>query len=173
MKTIPMTLLTLALAVCLLLAGCSSATYISTLTATEVSSAVTSALPSIAGLRTADADYVSASRFGEDGRRDLLDKCKDYVILLAANTATSADQIGVFRVAKESDVSAVADIVRSYVSTEAPRLRQQYASYAPDQCPKLDAAAVKVCGTYILYTFLSEADTTTAQDAFETALKAD
>ena len=75
-------------------------------------------------------------------------------------------------VINKSDVNGVADAVTSFVEAEKLRLRDLLTSYNPGELPKLDQAQVKVCGTYVFYSFLSEAETSAAITALEQTLRA-
>ena len=69
-------------------------------------------------------------------------------------------------------MSGVADAVTSFVEAEKLRLRDLLTSYNPGELPKLEQAQVKVCGTYVFYSFLSEAETSAAITALEQTLRA-
>lgn len=165
-------ILSLCMVSCCVLAGCSEEEYTNDLTSTEVSGKVLAALPDGGKnyLRMED-DYISESRFGER-YEELLSRCyTSSVILMAQDTSESADQIGIFHANNEADAKIVLEIIEEYVETETRKLRDAYEMYAKDEVVKLDNARIKVCGTYILYTFLSKEDTETVQNAFEEALR--
>lgn len=165
-------ILGLCMVSCCVLAGCSEEEYTNDLTSTEVSGKVLAALPDGGKnyLRMED-DYISESRFGER-YEELLSRCyTSSVILMAQDTSESADQIGIFHANNEADAKIVLEIIEEYVETETRKLRDAYEMYAKDEVVKLDNARIKVCGTYILYTFLSKEDTETVQNAFEEALR--
>lgn len=165
-------ILCLCMLSCAVLAGCSRETYTNALTSSEVSMELLAALPDGGkSFLRMEADYISESRFGER-YEELLSRCyTSSVILTALDVSVSADQIGVFHANNEADAEIVLEIIEEYVATETRKLSSQYEGYAPDQVSKLDNAQVKICGTYILYTFLSEADTEIVQNAFEEALR--
>ncbi len=170
MKKVLTCLLSLSLALCLLLCGCSQEKYINTLSSEKVADQLLAELEG--RYHGADTDYISESRFGAR-YKELTEKCYDHIILLSDDEETNINQFGVFHVINAGDVEGITEIVTSYVEAEKLRLRDLLTSYNPAELPKLDTAQVKVCGTYILYTFLSESDTKTATDAFEKALRAD
>lgn len=176
MKVRYVKLLCLTLCLCMLscgvLAGCSEEMYTNALTSTEVSSQLLAALPDGGkSFLRMETDYISESRFGER-YEELLTRCyTSSVILTALDVSASADQIGIFHANNEADAEIVLEIIEEYVETETRKLRDAYEMYAKDEVVKLDNARVKVCGTYILYTFLSKEDTETVQNAFEEALR--
>ena len=162
-------LLALTLALTLVLSGCGQDSYTTTLSADKVADKLLEVLSG--RYHGADADYISESRFGAN-YRDLTEKCYDHIILLSDDEETNIDQIGVFHVINKSDVSGVADAVTSFVEAEKLRLRDLLTSYNPGELPKLEQAQVKVCGTYVFYSFLSEAETSAAITALEQTLRA-
>ncbi len=169
MKKIFPCLLALTLALTLVLSGCGQDSYTTTLSADKVADKLLEVLSG--RYHGADADYISESRFGAN-YRDLTEKCYDHIILLSDDEETNIDQIGVFHVINKSDVSGVADAVTSFVEAEKLRLRDLLTSYNPGELPKLEQAQVKVCGTYVFYSFLSEAETSAAITALEQTLRA-
>lgn len=164
--------LCLCLISCGVLAGCSETAYTNALTSSEVSHEVLVALPDGGkSFLRMETDYISESRFGER-YGELLTRCyTSSVILTALDVSASADQIGIFHANNEADAKIVLEIIEEYVDTETRKLRDAYEMYAKDEVVKLDNAQVKVCGTYIMYTFLSEEYTETVQNAFEETLR--
>lgn len=164
--------LCLCMVSCGVLVGCSDEEYTNDLTSTEVGGKVLTALPD--GGRNylrMEEDYISESRFGER-YEELLSRCyASSTILMAQDTSESADQIGIFHANNKADAEIVLGIIEEYVETETRKLRDAYEMYAKDEVVKLDNAQIKVCGTYIMYTFLSEEDTETVQNAFEETLR--
>ena len=170
MKNTLRTALCLLLTLCLLLPLSACGTnYRNDLTAITLCHAVKNALPAGEGWSEVSKGYISSSDWGEDFL-DYLDLTSEHLILISAESDMNVDEIGVFHVAKASDVKAVKGFVENYVAAKQQKMKSLLESYNPAELPKLDAADVKVCGNYVLYTILSEADTATAQFAFETAL---
>ena len=170
MKATLRTVLCLVLTLCLLLplTACGKE-YRDDMTAMTLCHAVKNSLPAGDGWSEVSKNYVSASSWGEDFL-DYLDKTSEYFILISAESDMNIDEIGVFHVAKSSDVNAVKQFVEEYVVAKKQKMVSLLEAYNPTEISKLDAASVKVCGNYVLYTILSDADTATAQAAFETAL---
>lgn len=164
--------LCLCMTFCAVLVGCTRESYTNALTSSEVSSQLLAALPDGGkNFLRMETDYISESRFGE-WYEELLSRCyTSSVILTALDVSASADQIGIFHANNEADAKIVLEIIEEYVETETRKLRDAYEMYAKDEVVKLDNAQIKVCGTYILYTFLSEEDTEIVQTAFEEALR--
>ena len=169
MKRFAACLLAFLAALSLILSGCTQSSYTTILSSSHVAEQVRGTVKG--RFHGADDDYVSESRFGSDYEK-LSSLCYDYMILLSDDEETNIDQIGVFHVINSKDVDDIASMIRSYVEAETLRLRDLLTSYNPAELPKLEQAQVKVCGTYVLYTFLSESDTAAAIDGFEKALKA-
>lgn len=165
-------ILCLCMVSCAVLAGCSEDAYTNELTSSEVSSKVLAALPDGGkNYLRIEEDYISESRFGER-YEELLNRCyTSSTILMAQDTSESADQIGIFHANNEADAKIVQEIIEEYVETETRKLRDAYEMYAKDEVVKLDNAQIKVCGTYILYTFLSKEDTEIIQNAFVETLR--
>ena len=169
MKIARLTLLSLLLCASLLFCACADDVYRNDVSAAAAADAVSAALPQI-GRHAASDDYVSVSAFGED-RDWLLDKTDSRVILLADDSDVNIDEIGIFHVTDAKDVSRVKAILDEYVRSQKMRLKDLLISYNPGELPKLDEAEVEVCGQYVMYTILSDADTDTAEDAFERLLE--
>lgn len=166
---IRLSLTVLLLTAALLLGACSGSAYRNDLSAADAAGAVSDALPAI-GRHAAGDDYISVSAFGSD-RDWLLDKTDSHVILLADDSDMNIDEIGVFHVTDPKDVSRVKSILNDYVKAQSMRLKDLLTSYNPGELPKLDEAEVEVCGQYVMYTILSDADTDAAEDAFERLLE--
>ena len=169
MKLIRLTLLSVLICAALLLSACSDDRYRDDVSVGDAADAVSAALPQI-GRHAASDDYVSVSAFGSD-RDWLLDKTDGHVILLADDSDMNIDEIGIFHVADAKDVSRVKAILGDYVRSQTMRLKDLLISYNPGELPKLDEAEVEVCGQYVMYTILSDADTDAAEDAFEQLLE--
>lgn len=170
MKTTLRTLVCLLLTLCLLLplASC-EAKYRDDVTAGLVCHAVKNALPEGKGWTEVSSRFINASDWGEDFLT-YLDLTSEHQILISAESDTNIDEIGVFRVAESSDVDEVKGFVEEYVAAKQQRMKSLLESYNPAEITKLNCADVKVCGQYVLYTFLNATDTETAQAAFEAAL---
>ncbi len=169
MKKYLICLLALTMVLTLALFGCGQSNYTTTMSSDKVADKLLEALDG--RYHGADADYISESRFGA-GYRDLTEKCYDHIILLSDDEETNINQFGVFHVINQGDVDGIAATVTSFVEAEKLRLRDLLASYNPGELPKLEQAQVKVCGTYVFYSILSETDTSAVTAALEKALQA-
>lgn len=173
-KRVSLVLLSLCLLCGGMLTGCSDteAQYTNHMVASEVSQKLLAALPNGgSSFRRMDDDYISESHFGER-YEDLLSCCYDgSVILTADDVSTSADQIGIFHATSEENTREVKAILEEFVVSEGKKLKDQYAQYAVDEVPKLENGQVIACGYYVMYTFLSDEDTKTAQATFDEVLR--
>ena len=160
-------ILVLMLALSLVLMGlcaCEKNNYRTDVTATQVMDAVLAAVPAEGGYRQVSQGYISSSTWGAD-YQTLLDKVTDYHIVVAEDSDMNINEIGVFRVTNQSDVTALTAIVQTFVTGQVQRYTSLLEAYNPDEMPKLSEAEVKVCDTYIFYSILSDANTKLAQDA--------
>jgi hypothetical protein len=171
MKTTLRTALCLLLTLCLLLplSSCGE-TYRDDLTAITACHAVKNALPAGKGWTQVSQGFINGSDWGEDFL-DHLDKTSEHCILVSAESDMNIDEIGVFRVAKSSDVKEIEKFVKDYVSAKQIRMKSLLESYNTAELPKLDCAKVTVCGSYVFYTILNAEDTAAAHKAFEDALR--
>ena len=76
------------------------------------------------------------------------------------------DEFGVFKVDNASDTEGIVEMIKEYIQIKI----DSDLGYVPAELPKLKNAKTKVCGNYVIYAFLSDADTTSAFEAFEAAL---
>lgn len=159
------------LAICCLLpcfAACSN--YRNDMTATEVMDKITTAVPSEDGYEAASGSYINESAWGSD-YQTLLDATDNYQILRSQKSDMNIDEIGVFHIKDGENMDKLEDIVENYLDMAEDRNEPLLQSYNPAEIPKLDNAEVEVCGQYILYTILSDSNTTAAHKAFKDALK--
>ena len=154
------------------LTACGGSSWRDDLTSASLSGTLTAALPAGDGWAEVNDGYISSSEWGEDYQL-LLDAVSDYCIHLSEQSDMNIDEIGIFHVKNSGDVKKVKAIVEDYVSAKKLRMTSLLESYNPDELPKLDAAKVTVCGSYVLYTILDASATTTAHEAFENALRAE
>lgn len=173
-RRVSILLLSLCLLCCAILTSCSdtSIKYTNHMVASDVSQKLLAALPNGGNsFRRVDEDYISESHFGER-YEELLSRCYDgSVILTAEDVSTSADQLGIFHATSEENTREVKAILEEFVISEGRKLKDQYAQYAVDEVPKLENGQVIVCGYYVMYTFLSDEDTKTAQATFDEVLR--
>lgn len=67
--------------------------------------------------------------------------------IVYAGTAASAETISVFQATNESDTARIQSAVESRIDY----LSESYASYGPDEVPKIDSATVLVKGNYVIF----------------------
>lgn len=153
-----------------ILTGCSKADYRDDLTATQVMDKLLAAVPAENGYRRVSDAFISGSTWGDE-YTELLDMTADWHIVVAEDSDTNINEIGVIRVKNPDHADAAAAIVQAYVTAQQLRLPDLLEMYNPDELPKVGNAEVKVCGNYILYTILDSDATDTAQRTFEDTLK--
>ena len=151
------------------LCACEKNEYRHDLTSAQVMERVLSALPSEQGYREVTEQYINTSTWGETCY-ELMDKVADYHIVVAQNSDENINEIGVFHVKDTGDMGALPAMVETFVVGQTLRYGDLRSSYNPRELPKLDEAEVKVCGTYVFYSILSDENTDRAQDAFEDAV---
>ena len=164
--------LTLAFVLTFGLCACERNEYRHDLTAAQVMERVLSVLPSEQGYREVTEQYINTSTWGETCY-ELMDKVADYRIVVAQNADENINEIGVFHVKETGDVGALTAMVETFVVGQTLRYADLLSNYNPRELPKLDEAEVKVCGTYVFYSILSDEHTHKAQDAFEDAVSLD
>lgn len=165
-------ILVTVLALCMMLTvfcACEKDHYRTDLTSAEVMSSILAAIPQENGYKQVSEQYISSSTWGKDYQM-LLDKVVDYHIVIAEDSDMNINEIGVFRVKDAKDVATLAAIVETFIIGQTTRYLSLLEAYNPAEIPKLDEAEVEVCGTYIYYSILSDANTDKAEDAFESAV---
>lgn len=144
-----------------LLAACSSSSgYRDDVAVNDLAAAVESKISST-DLLSPDDSYVSGTMKIDAG------SYKEYVIKIAS-TGTAIDEFGIFRCSDESSAKTVEAAAKAYIQT---RTDSWMPEYRPQEFPKMQNAEVKVCGNYVIYAILSDADREAAFSAFESALK--
>jgi hypothetical protein len=96
-----------------------------------------------------------------------LEGCAEYNVEINA-LGTSADEFGVF---KASDASTVSEIEKRVDEYFKFRLDNWMDEYMPEEKPKLEKAARKTYGLYVVYAILDDATRADAFDAVEAYLK--
>lgn len=119
------------------------------------------------GFVAADADHVSL----EFETPATIDSNVSEWMICASTSPNTVDEFGIFRVKDGGDVGAVKSEVEKYLQSLQVELEVYLDSYDPAEKPKLENAQVFVFGNYVVYTMLTEADTTAATDAVKTALE--
>ncbi len=155
----------LLLCLALTLSACSS--YRSDVAVSDLSSAVLGAVSTQGGFTATDADYVSLEFTTPDV---ITDNVQEWTICVSTSSQT-VDEFGIFRVKEGGDVNAVKAEVEKYAQALQVELEVFLEMYDPAEKTKLENAQVFVFGNYVVFTMLTDADTTAATDAVKTALE--
>ena len=157
-----------ALLLCFTLAftACASS-YRSDVAVNDLTSAVLNAVSTAGGFTAADSDYVDL----EFTKPDVISANVDQWSICASTSSSTVDEFGIFRVKEGGDVGAVKAEVSDYVQSMQVKLEVYLDMYDPAEKTKLENAQVFVYGNYVVFTMLSEADTTALTSAIEGALK--
>lgn len=90
----------------------------------------------------------------------------EYAVYISA-VGTNIDEFGVFKVSGDLKPEDAAQQLRDYLQMREDTWMNQY---TPEERPKLQKAAVKTLGGYVMYAILSEPEQKAAFAAFEGAL---
>ena len=96
--------------------------------------------------------------FGEEHIRysfEDTDRFADHSLVYSVRSE-NIDEIGVFLAKSDEDVAELRRVCEEYVRTLQKEQRAFVASYAPREATKLDNAAVRVFGRYVVYAVLDE-----------------
>lgn len=138
--------------------------------AEDIAESLKSSLTAKDGWDEVENDYVSRMNFG-DGYDVIISSVDDWHIVTSEHPEINADMIGVFHVNNPDNREAVIDNIRDYVQAQKLRLSEVFGNYVASEQPKIDNAQVKVCGNYVLITFLDADRTVATQKNFEDILK--
>ena len=157
-----------ALLLCFTLActACASS-YRSDVAVNDLTSAVLNAVSTPGGFTAADSDYVDL----EFTKPDVISANVVQWSICASTSSSTVDEFGIFRVKEGGDVGAVKAEVSDYVQSMQVKLEVYLDMYDPAEKTKLENAQVFVYGNYVVFTMLSEGDTTALTSAIEGALK--
>ena len=156
-----------ALLLCLALSLSACSSYRSDVAVSDLSSAVLGAVSTQGGFTATDADYVSL----EFTAPDVITANVQEWMICATTSSQTVDEFGIFRVKDGGDVNAVKAEVENYVQALQVKLEVFLEMYDPAEKTKLENAQVFVYGNYVVFTMLTDADTTAATGAVKTALE--
>ena len=162
--------LTLIAAMLLCLSLCFTAcgnTYRNDVPVNDLTSAVLNAVSTEGGFTAADADYVSL----EFTTPATISANVQEWTICASTSSQTVDEFGIFRVKDGGDVNAVKAEVQTYVQALQVKLEVFLEMYDPAEKSKLENAQVFVFGDYVVFTMLTDADTTAATNAVKAALE--
>lgn len=161
--------LTLIAAMLLCLSLCFTAcdSYRNDVAVNDLASAVLNAVSTEGGFTAVDADYVSL----EFATPDTISANVQEWAICASTSSQTVDEFGIFRVKDGGDVNAVKAEVETYVQALQVKLEVFLEMYDPAEKTKLENAQVFVFGNYVVFTMLTDADTTAATNAVKAALE--
>lgn len=138
------------------LVSCSNSDYKNDVSSKELSDAIVEAIASPQGFTAPDSDFVE---FNMEGAAAL---CEDYSIMLSSINI-NMNEFGVFHAKSEKDAESVAAICQSYIDL---KIEGYNPHYLPQEYPKIQNAKVKVYGSYVVYTVLTDEDTAKVDSIF-------
>lgn len=94
---------------------------------------------------------------------------EEYCIKIATK-GTNIDEYGIFKGSDAKHTATIETAVKEYLQL---RIDTWMSEYMPEEYPKLENAEVKVCGNYVMYAILSDAERASVSDTFENSLKAE
>ena len=156
-----------ALLLCFALSLTACDSYRNDVAVNDLTTAVLNAVSTEGGFTAADADYVSL----EFATPDTISANVQEWMICASTSSQTVDEFGIFRVKDGGDVNAVKAEVETYVQTLQVKLEVFLEMYDPAEKTKLENAQIFVFGDYVVFTMLTDADTTATTNAVKTALE--
>lgn len=153
----------LALALCISLLACSKQSYANDVRCESLCLEALGALAS----QTEYAPLGKSHRefyFGSDEQYD------DCYIAYSEDT-NDINELGVFHAANGDSAARLFELCEDYVRDLSENSRAFIGSYAPAELPKLDAAAVRRFGNYVVYAVMSKEDVASVMRTVEVCLK--
>ncbi len=89
----------------------------------------------------------------------------EYTIKISSS-GTLFDEYGIFKVENEADTADIVKMIEEYIEFRV----DADMGYLPTELPKIKNGKTKSIGNYVIYAFLSDADTDAAFAEFETVL---
>jgi hypothetical protein len=138
----------LCLAFIFSLCACDESNYKNDVATKDLADKIVAAIASPHGFASPDSDFVE---FNMEGAAAL---CDDYCVMLSGMNI-NMNEFGIFRAKSESDAEALAKICQTYVDL---KIEGYNPHYLPEEYPKIQNGTVKIYGTYVVYTFLTNED---------------
>lgn len=152
--------LTLSLLFCLSLIGCGG-NYVDNVTSSEITDILEKSVPTDGGYVEAESDFIT---FNLKDTESLFLDCK---IILAVESGSNANEIGVFRAKDKKAAKKISETCNDYLVKKAEHWNYDY---NPSENVKIENSDVKVFGTYVVYTVLTPSDSELAFVAVENLL---
>jgi len=121
----------------------------------DISAQIDTLLSNAGKLSAADDDYVK-------GMFELDTALLEEYVLKIQVSGTEIDQYGIFKAADEANISAVEAALNGYIDTV--KTNWGNFNYLPEEKVKLDNASVETIGSYVVFTVLSEDESTAVID---------
>lgn len=137
------------------------ASYSDTMSSSELANVGLSGVTTQGGTKVLDDDVIL--EFTDEAPSYL----RDYSVIKAKN-AKNINEIGIFR-CEDGKAESWLPYVKAYVENLINSYRNM--DYFPEEKEKYECATFKVMGNYVIYSFLSEADTEAFYNAIENAIK--
>ena len=155
-----------ALLLCLSLCMTACSSFRDDVPVSDLTTAVFGAVATQGGFTAADADYVSL----EFGNPDVISQNVSEWMICASTSSQTVDEFGIFHVKDGADLDAVKQEIWDYMEATKIKLEVYLEMYEPSEKDKLYNSQLTICGNYIIYTFLTDADTTACTTAVKDAL---
>ena len=156
-----------AVLLCLSLSLTACTSYRNDVAVTDLTSSVLEVVSTYDGFVAADADYISL----EFANPSVIESNVSEWTICASKSQITVDEFGIFLVKNGGDVNAVKAEVETYVQMLQVKMEAFLEMYDPAEKTKLENAQVFVFGDYVVFTMLTDADTTAATGAIKTALE--
>lgn len=160
-RTITLTLLVLLMLVAAVSCG---AGYKDDVKAATLSASALEKIPVEGGYSNADADFIE---FTFPACAEYAD---DYAIAYASNTSANINEVGVLHAANTEDAGKLFDATKQYLADRKDAWMNAI-NYTPDEHPKMENAVCRQYGNYVVYTILTNEDSSAVLDVIEGQLK--
>ena len=155
---------TLLLCLSMCLSACSS--YRDDVAVNDIATEILNSVSTQGGYTSMDELFLSL----EFANPSLIESDVSEWMICASNSQTTVDEFGIFHVKEGGDVDAVKAEVWDYVQATQVKLEVFLDMYEPAEKTKLENAQIEVYGNYVVYTILTQEDTTAATKAVKSEL---
>ena len=160
-----LTLIT-ALLICLVICLNACTSYRDDVAARDIAPTALDSLSTVGGFTALDELFLSL----EFSNPELIESDVSDWVIYSSSSTTSVDEFGIFHVKADGDLNAVKAEVTAYVEATQVKLQVFLEKYEPAETTKLENAQIEVYGNYVVYTLLTQEDTTAATKAVKTEL---
>ena len=135
------------------LCACNESDYKNDVSSKDIADAIVTSINDADGFTSPDSDFVE---FNMEGVSAL---CEDYTVMLST-VSININEFGIFRTKSEKDAEQIAALCQKYIDQKVDSYMNG-PQYLPEEYPKIQNASVKVYGCYVVYTVLTDANTST------------